>query len=75
LHQLSEIRRRLLLSRAFAVKGTIKADIELPPLSAISDIFKRPEHGLVPAPARLPDGRSQESFPMAQTASGESTNR
>ena len=33
----------------FAVKGKVKADIELQPLSAINDIFKRLEHGDVPA--------------------------
>jgi propanol-preferring alcohol dehydrogenase len=33
----------------FAVKGKVKADIELQPLSAINDIFKRLEHGDVAA--------------------------
>ena len=33
----------------FAVKGKVKADIELQPLSAINEIFKRLEHGDVPA--------------------------
>jgi len=34
---------------AFAVDGKVKADIELQPLSAINDIFKRLQHGDVPA--------------------------
>jgi propanol-preferring alcohol dehydrogenase len=34
---------------AFAADGKVKADIELQPLSAINDIFKRLEHGDVPA--------------------------
>jgi propanol-preferring alcohol dehydrogenase len=33
----------------FAVKGKVKADIELQPLSEINNIFKRLEHGDVPA--------------------------
>jgi propanol-preferring alcohol dehydrogenase len=33
----------------FAVKGKVRADIELQPLSAINDIFKRLEHGEVAA--------------------------
>jgi propanol-preferring alcohol dehydrogenase len=33
----------------FAVKGKVKADIELQPLSAINDIFKRLKYGDVPA--------------------------
>jgi len=33
----------------FAVKGKVKADIELEPLSAINDIFKRLQHGDVAA--------------------------
>ncbi len=33
----------------FAVRGKVKADIELQPLSAINDIFKRLEHGDVAA--------------------------
>jgi len=33
----------------FAVKGKVRADIELQPLSAINDIFKRLEHGDVAA--------------------------
>ena len=33
----------------FAVKGKVKADIELQPLSAINEIFKRLEHGDIPA--------------------------
>lgn len=34
---------------AFAADGKVKADIELQPLSAINDIFKRLEHGDVPS--------------------------
>ena len=34
---------------AFAVGGRVKADVELQPLSDINDIFKRLEHGEVPA--------------------------
>ncbi|HEY0288076.1 MAG TPA: alcohol dehydrogenase AdhP [Pseudomonas sp.] len=34
---------------AFAAEGKVKADIELQPLSAINDIFKRLEHGDVPS--------------------------
>jgi propanol-preferring alcohol dehydrogenase len=34
---------------AFAVEGRVKADIELQPLSAINDIFKRMEDGDVAA--------------------------
>ena len=33
----------------FAVRGKVKADVELKPLSAINDIFKRLEHGDVAA--------------------------
>lgn len=33
----------------FAVRGRVKADIELQPLSAINDIFGRLAHGDVPA--------------------------
>jgi propanol-preferring alcohol dehydrogenase len=33
----------------FAVKGKVKADIELQPLSEINNIFRRLEHGDVPA--------------------------
>jgi propanol-preferring alcohol dehydrogenase len=34
---------------AFAADGKVKADIELQPLSAINDVFKRLEHGDVPS--------------------------
>jgi propanol-preferring alcohol dehydrogenase len=34
---------------SFAAEGKVKADIELQPLSAINDVFKRLEHGDVPA--------------------------
>jgi propanol-preferring alcohol dehydrogenase len=34
---------------AFAVEGKVKAEVELQPLSAINDIFKRMEHGDVAA--------------------------
>jgi propanol-preferring alcohol dehydrogenase len=34
---------------AFAAEGTVKADIELQPLSAINKIFDRLEHGDVAA--------------------------
>jgi propanol-preferring alcohol dehydrogenase len=34
---------------AFAAEGKVKADIELQPLSAINDVFKRLEHGKVAA--------------------------
>lgn len=34
---------------SFAADGKVKADIELQPLSAINDIFKRLEHGDVPS--------------------------
>ena len=34
---------------AFAAEGKVKADIELQPLSAINDVFKRLEHGDVPS--------------------------
>jgi hypothetical protein len=34
---------------AFAVKGKVKADIELQPLSSINQIFDRLEHGDVPS--------------------------
>ena len=37
----------------FAVKGKVKADIELQPLSEINNIFRRLEHGDVPARAVL----------------------
>jgi propanol-preferring alcohol dehydrogenase len=33
----------------FAARGKVKADIELQPLSEINTIFKRLEHGDVPA--------------------------
>ncbi|MDF1762968.1 MAG: zinc-dependent alcohol dehydrogenase [Oleibacter sp.] len=34
---------------AFAADGKVKADIELQPLSAINDVFKRLDHGEVPS--------------------------
>lgn len=34
---------------AFAAEGKVKADIELQPLSALNDVFKRLEHGEVPS--------------------------
>jgi alcohol dehydrogenase, propanol-preferring len=59
---------------AFAADGKVKADIELQPLSAINDIFKRLEHGDVPARVVLDfqragaKGRSQSSsYELAET--------
>jgi propanol-preferring alcohol dehydrogenase len=42
-------REDLAESLSFAAEGKVKADIELQPLSAINDVFKRLEHGDVPA--------------------------
>jgi propanol-preferring alcohol dehydrogenase len=42
-------RRDMAEALAFAVDGKVKADIELQPLTAINDIFKRLEHGDVAA--------------------------
>jgi propanol-preferring alcohol dehydrogenase len=45
----------------FAVKGKVRADIELQPLSAINDIFKRLEHGDVAARVVLDFGTAEPS--------------
>ena len=42
-------RRDMAEALAFAAAGQVKADIELQPLSAINDIFKRLAHGEVPS--------------------------
>ena len=43
---------------AFAADGKVKADIELQPLSAINDVFKRLENGDVPSRVVLEFGKS-----------------
>lgn len=43
---------------AFAADGKVKADIELQPLSAINDIFKRLEDGDVPSRVVLEYGKT-----------------
>jgi propanol-preferring alcohol dehydrogenase len=45
----------------FAVKGKVKADIELQPLSAINEIFKRLEHGDIPARVVLDYSTAEQS--------------
>src|SRR5664279_1255330 len=45
----------------YAVKRKVKADIELQPLSAINDVFKRLEHGDVAARVVLDFSNAQQS--------------
>src|SRR5271155_170998 len=63
----------------FAVKGKVKADIELQPLSSINQIFDRLEHGDVPsrvvldfAPAKtkIPHSEHDSHFATAGVGSG-----
>ena len=54
----------------FAVKGKVRADIELQPLSAINDIFKRLEHGDVAARIVL-DFNTAELFATRSTGAKE----
>ena len=42
-------RRDMAEALAFAAEGTVKADIEMQPLSPINQIFDRLEHGDVPS--------------------------
>jgi propanol-preferring alcohol dehydrogenase len=44
-----------------AVKGKVKADIELQPFSAIKEIFKRLEHGDIPARVVLDYSTAEQS--------------
>jgi propanol-preferring alcohol dehydrogenase len=52
----------------FAVNGKVKADIELQPLSAINDIFKRLERGDVPARVVLDYSTAKPSAPRSTEA-------
>jgi len=54
----------------FAVKGKVKADVELQPLSAINDIFKRLEHGDVPARVVLDYSAAKQSTTRSTEAKG-----
>jgi hypothetical protein len=51
---------------AFAVKGKVKADIELQPLSSINQIFDRLEHGDVPSRVVLDFAPANTKIPHSE---------
>ena len=51
---------------AFAVKGRVKADIELQPLSSINQIFDRLEHGDVPSRVVLDFALAKRKIPRSE---------
>ena len=51
---------------AFAVKGKVKADIELQPLSSINQIFDRLEHGDVPSRVVLDFAPAKTKIPHSE---------
>jgi propanol-preferring alcohol dehydrogenase len=54
---------------AFAVKGKVKADIELQPLSSINRIFDRLEHGDVPSRVVLDFAPAKATIPLSENDS------
>jgi hypothetical protein len=51
---------------AFAVKGKVKADIELQPLSSINHILERLEHGDVPSRVVLDFAPAKTTLPYLE---------